>query len=91
MHGGRRHPKSLRHIIDREVIAAIVNPDFGMKAIKLGKKHFRQSMMRYPFSLVLLQFGSVILGLLRFLKVLVLANMFWKCASSSSYTRDDEP
>jgi len=29
-------------------------------------------MMRYPFFLVLLQFGSVILGLLRFLKVLVL-------------------
>jgi len=37
MHGGRRHPKPLRHIIDREVIAAIVNLDFGMKALKLGK------------------------------------------------------
>lgn len=72
MHCGRRHPKSLRYIIDREIIAAIVNPYLWMTAIKFGKEHFRQSMMRYPFSFARLNFGPVRLGLLRFLNSLVL-------------------
>ena len=91
MHGGRRHPKPLRHIIDREVIAAIVNPDFGMKALKLGKNILGKAWWGTLSSLSCSSLDLWYLDCSGFLMFLSLANMFWKCASSSSYTRDNEP